>query len=80
MKKTMTVNLDQDQVDFMVVESLKYDYSTMAISPMPEDEELLNAISVVLEYYLSPDDYRAWVNSKDMSKDKWVEEKDIPLD
>ena len=31
MKKTMTVDLDQDQVDFMVVESLKYDYSTMAI-------------------------------------------------
>ena len=49
MKKTVTVDLDQDQVDFMVVESLKYDYSTMAISPMPEDEELLNAISVVLE-------------------------------
>ena len=80
MKKTMTVNLDQDQVDYMVVECLKYDYSTMAISPMPEDEELLNAISVVLEYYLSPDDYRAWANSKDMSKDKWLEEKDIPLE
>ena len=70
MKKTMTIDLDHDQVDFMVVESLKYDYSTMAISPMPEDEELLNAISVVLEYYLSPDDYRAWVNSKDMSHAK----------
>ena len=63
-----TIEINQDQIDSLVVSCLKKDYKSMAVNPMPEDEELLNAIDIVLEYYLSPDDYRAWVNSKDMSK------------
>ncbi len=64
MKRIMTVDLDQDQVDYLVVENLKHDYRSMAVNPMPEDEELLNAIDVVLEYYLSPEQLKDWREEK----------------
>jgi hypothetical protein len=60
----MTVDLDQDQVDYLVVENLKHDYRSMAVNPMPEEDDLRDAIEVVLEYYLSHDDYKKWLEEK----------------
>ncbi len=64
MKRIMTIDLDHDQVDLLVVASLKNDYRSLAAGPLEEDDELRDAIEVVLAYYLSPEQMRDWFVEK----------------
>ena len=55
----MEVNFADEMVTQFVIESLKRDYEIT-----DEEDELKNAISVVLEYYMDPQQWADWNKEK----------------
>lgn len=53
-------DISDDFVSDLVVDCLKQDYKLSD----PDEDQLRNAIDMVLEYYLSPDDWREWCKEK----------------
>ena len=54
------IEIEQDQIDYLVINSLKRDYKAVAL----EDDPLRNAIDIVLEYYLDPNQWADWQKEK----------------
>lgn len=54
------IEIEQDQIDYLVINSLKRDYKAAAL----EDDPLRNAIDTVLEYYLDPNQWEDWQKEK----------------
>lgn len=55
----MEVNFADEMITQLVIESLKRDYEIT-----DEEDELKNAISVVLEYYMDPQQWADWNKDK----------------
>jgi AAA+ superfamily predicted ATPase len=54
----MEVNFADEMITQFVIESLKRDYE------IADEDELKNAISVVLEYYMDPQQWADWNKEK----------------
>jgi len=53
-------DISDDFVSDLVVDCLKQDYKLSD----PDEDQLRNAIDMVLEYYLDPDQWREWCKEK----------------
>jgi hypothetical protein len=58
----ISVDFNDDVITGLVIESLKNDYN------LCDEDEVRNAIQVVLEYYMIPDDYRAWIDENNNAR------------
>jgi len=54
----ISVDFNDDIITGLVIESLKNDYD------LCDEDEVRNAIQVVLEYYMIPDDWNKWREEK----------------
>ena len=66
---THTFKLTYDMVDHIMIEELKDIYNRNKVVnrdeggwPLDEDEEVLNAVDVLLAYIMSPSEYEEWKN------------------
>jgi hypothetical protein len=57
-KMKISVDFNDDIITGLVIESLKNDYD------LCDEDEVRNAIQVVLEYYMIPDDWNKWREEK----------------
>lgn len=55
----MEINFADEMVSELVIESLKVDYELNY-----GEDELKNAIDVVLEYYMNPEQWTTWCKEK----------------
>lgn len=55
----MEINFADEMVSELIIESLKRDYEMV-----DEEDELKNAINVVLEYYMNPEQWTTWCKEK----------------
>ena len=58
----MKVEIDVEEITRIVSESLQLDYEYNAPYENPEFPGLLNAIEIVLQYYMSPSEYDKWLD------------------
>jgi hypothetical protein len=58
----MKVEIDVEEITRIVSESLQLDYEYNSPDESPEFPGLLNAIEIVLSYYMSPSEYDKWLD------------------
>ena len=58
----MKVEIDVEEITRIVSESLQLDYEYNAPYENPEFTGLLNAIEIVLSYYMKPSEYDKWLD------------------
>lgn len=58
-----TIELSTDDITNIVAEDLK-DAFAWNLDNQETENELLNAIEVVLQYYMKPSDYSAWFTTR----------------
>lgn len=58
----MKVEIDVEEITRIVSESLQLDYEYNAPYENPEFPGLLNAIEIVLSYYMKPSEYDKWLD------------------
>ena len=64
MKKNFTVTVDVDATDELVVAVLQDAYDCEARCPIEPDKAVLDALEVVLSYFMTMDEFEDWKESK----------------